>query len=143
MIKAISNKKSRFSIIFTFLAIFALSAQLICYAMEADVSPYIINIESQRLGEIRIYTDVRFSTFISNEGCAFIYFNNSDSVENITTTRDSLGNLILKFDLVDLLSIESFLFMDQANNVTVVVVMNDGSEYEGYSEVFIVDKKAP
>ena len=147
MIKVISYKKSRLSILFTTITFFVLSLPLICYgaeySMTVDPSPNIINIESQRLGEIRIFTDVRYSTYISNGDSVFVYFNDGEqSVENIRTTRDSWGNLILKFDLEDLLNLEDDLITDAYNSVSVVVVMNDGDYYSGESEVYIADKKA-
>jgi hypothetical protein len=82
-----------------------------------------------------------YSTYLAAGGDAFIYFNGSDSVENIRATRDSWGNLILKFDLEDLLVVKEFLNLNEFNEAVVVLVMN-GGEYSGASEVFIVDKKA-
>ena len=147
MIKAILSKKSRLSILFTFITIFALSLPLICFgaefSMTVDVSPNIINIESQRLGEIRIFTDMRYSTYIADGDSIFVYFNEAgDSVENIRATRDSWGNLILKFNLEDLLEVaEGDLVTDGDNNVRVVVVLKNGDEYSGESVVYIVNKK--
>ena len=149
MIKAISYKKIRLSILFTIITIFALSLPLICFgaefSMTVDVSPNIINIESHRLGEIRIFTDMRYSTYILEGDSIFVYFNDAeDTVENIRATRDSLGNLILKFNLEDLLEVgEGDLVTDGYNNVRVVVVMKNGDEYSGESVVYIANKKAP
>ena len=148
MIKAISYKRSRLSIIFATITVFVLSLPLVCYGAEylmtVDVSPNIINIESQRLGEIRIFTDVRYSAYIANGDNIFVYFNDGEqSVENIRATRDSWGNLIVKFDLEDLLDLGDVLVTDDYNSVSVVVVMNNGDEYSGESEVYITDKKAP
>ena len=148
MIKALLSKKRRLYLLFTSIAIFALSFPLIgygaAYSMTVDVSPNIINIESQRLGEIRIFTDVSYSTYISNGESVFVYFNDGEqSVENIRVTRDSWGNLILKFDLEYLLVLADDLITDAYNSVSVVVVMNSGDEYRGESEVYITDKKAP
>ena len=146
MIAAAFYKKTGRSVLFTAITVFVLSLPLICYGAEysitVDVSPNIINIESQRLGEIRIFTNMKYSTFTAADGDSFIYFNESDSVENIRATRDSWGNLILKFDLEDLLAVEDSLKPNESNDVLVVLVMN-GDEYSGYSEVLIVDKKAP
>ena len=126
---------------------FALYLPLTCYGdeyeMGVDVSPNIINIASQRVGEIRIFTNMRYSNFTANGDSVFIYFNESESVENIRATRDSLGNLILKFDLEDLLVLDTFLLRDELNAVEVVVVMKSGDEYSGLSDVFLADKKAP
>lgn len=110
--------------------------------VNVDVSPNIINIASERNGDIRIFTDVQYSHFITEEGEAFVYFNESDSVENIRATRDSWGNLILKFDLESLLVLEDSLVCDGSNSVKVVLVLPD-DEHTGFDEAYIVDKKAP
>ena len=150
MIKAISCKKSRLSILFTTITIFALSLPSICCGMDVDVSPNIINIESNRLGEIRIFTDLSYSTYMSHGVNIFVYFNGGgDSVDNIRATRDSWGNLIVKFDIEDLLVVKDYLVTDAYNDVEVVVGMtqndDDGGYYEvvGFSVVYIADKKAP
>jgi hypothetical protein len=106
-----------------------------------DVSPNIINIESERWGDIRILTDVRYSSYAANGHSIFVYFNGSDSVENIRATRDSLGNLIVKFSLEDLLVLESWLKPNAANDVKVIVSMDNGDEYVGQSEVYITKKR--
>jgi len=113
------------------------------YSMGVDFSPNIINIASERLGEIRVFTDMRYSAFVADGESVFIYFNDGlDSVPNIRATRDSLGNLILRFDLVDLLVLEGDLMVDDFNNVDVVVVMKNGEEYSGFDDkVYLVDKK--
>jgi len=49
----------------------------------------------------------------------------------------------LRFGVEDLLDVEDYLNSDELNTARVVIVMNDGSEYEGIGEVFINDKKAP
>ena len=139
-------KKTGRSVLFTAITVFVLSLPLIChgaeYSITVDVSPNIINIESQRLGEIRIFTNMSYSTFRAVDGESFIYFNESESVENIRATRDSWGNLILKFDIEDLLAIRDSLKPNESNDVLVVLVMN-GDEYSGYSKVLVVEKKAP
>jgi hypothetical protein len=113
------------------------------YAMEVDFSPNIINIESERLGEIRVFTDMRYSTFVAEDNSVFIYFNDArESVPNIRATRDSLGNLILKFNLVDLLTLTDYLDVDDFNSADVVVVMKNGDQYSGGDdEVYLADKK--
>ena len=146
MIAAAFYKKTGRSVLFTAITVFVLSLPLICYGAEysitVDVSPNIINIESQRLGEIRIFTNMSYSTFRAVDGESFIYFNESESVENIRATRDSWGNLILKFDIEDLLATRDSLKPNESNDVLVVLVMN-GDEYSGYSKVLVVEKKAP
>jgi hypothetical protein len=111
------------------------------YTIGVDVSPNIINIESERWGDIRILTDMRYSFYAANGHSIFIYFNDSDSVENIRATRDSLGNLILKFSLEDLLDLESWLKPNNTNIVKAVVSMENGDEYTGQSDVYITKKK--
>ena len=111
------------------------------YFIGIDVSPNIINIESERLGEIRILTNMRYSFYATNGHSIFIYFNDSDSVENIRATRDSLGNLILKFCLEDLLVLEKWLKPNDTNVVKVVVSMDNGDEYMGQGEVYITKKR--
>ena len=127
--------------------IFALHLPLTChgaeYSMEVDFSPKIINIASERFGEIRVFTDMRYSAFVAGGDSIFIYFNGgSDSVPNVRATRDSWGNLILRFGLEDLLAVRNDLNVDDFNSVDVVVVMNNGDEYLGSDdEVYLVDKK--
>ncbi|UCF81992.1 MAG: hypothetical protein JSV60_05465 [Desulfobacterales bacterium] len=145
---AISKKTGILSIFFIAIMTFALSLPLTCYgaeySMSVDFSPKIINIDSQRWGEIRVFTNMRYSTFVADGDSVFIYFNGgADSVPNIWGTRDSWGNLILKFTLEDLLAVESDLLVDALNSADVVVVMNNGDEYSGSDdEVYIMDKQA-
>jgi hypothetical protein len=114
------------------------------YTIGVDFSPNIINIESERLGEIRILTNMRYSFYASSGLAIFVYFNGSESsVENIRATRDSRGNLIIKFNLVDLLKLENNLYLDNLNRVEVVVLMQNEDEYNGWSEVFIAVKGTP
>jgi hypothetical protein len=148
MNNAVLYKKTRRYVLFAAITVFALFLPFIChgaeYSMTVNVSPNIINIESQRLGEIRIFTDIRYSAYIADGDSIFIYFNDGeDSVENIRATRDSWGNLILKFDLEDLLNVKGSLILDGSNEVMVVLVMENGDEYSGDSDVYIADKKAP
>jgi hypothetical protein len=146
MNRAISTKIGILSIFCAAIMTFGLYLPLTCYAdMTVDFSPKIINIESGRLGEIRVFTDRSYSYFVSNGGSAFIYFNGgAESVPNIRGTRDSVGHLILKFDLVDLLAVEDDLIPDTLNSAEVVVVYNNGGEYSGFDdEVYVTEKKAP
>lgn len=149
MTRTISRKIGVVSILCMAIMTFALVRPLMCYgdqySMEADFSPKIINIASNHLGDIRVLTDMSYSTFISDGNSIFIYFNGSnDSIPNIQATRDSLGHLILRFTLEDLLAVEADLMVDDFNQTDVVLVMNNGDEYSGSdNEVYIVDKIAP
>jgi hypothetical protein len=143
MKRAIFNRVATLSFFCIAVTVIALYLPLTCYAMGIDVSPNIINISSERGGEIRIFTDMRYSAFIADGDSVFIYFNGSDTVENIRATRDSWGNLILKFNLEDLLALETYLVPDAFNDVEVVVVMNNGDAYSGLDEVYLADKQAP
>ena len=151
MNRAISKKIGILSISCIAIMTFALYHPLTCYGVESpmgvDFSPKIINIASERLGEIRVFTNMKYSDFVAYGDSVFIYFNESDeSVTNIRATRDSWGNLILKFNLEDLLAVavENDLVVNDFNNVDVVVVMENGDEYSGSDdEVYLVDKKAP
>jgi hypothetical protein len=111
------------------------------YSMDIDVSPNIINIESLRRGDIRILTKLRYSMFVEYGQSIYIYFNDSNSVENISPSSDSLGNLILRFSLEELLVIESNLRLNSLNDVTVVVVMDNNDEYIGHDETYIATKR--
>jgi len=122
---------------------FALFSPTVCHGDELDVefSPNIINILSERFGDIRVWTGMRYSNFVANGDSLFIYFNECDSVENIKATRDSLGNLILRFSLEDLLSVEGCLERDTYNDALVIITMTNGVEYTGYGKVYISDKQ--
>lgn len=115
------------------------------YPLEAEFSPNIINIASSHYGDIRVLTNMSYATFIAEGDSIFIYFNGgSESVPNIQATRDSLGHLILRFTLEDLLVVEADLVADDFNTADVVLVMANGDEYAGtYEELYIVDKLAP
>ena len=147
MNRAISKKIGILSIFCIAMMTFALYIPLTCYGAEmgVDFSPKIINIESERLGEIRVFTDMRYSAFVADGHSIFIYFNGSnDSVPNIRATRDSWGNLILKFYIKDLLVLETagFLLPNADNDVEVVVTMEDGgAEYSGDDTVYLLQKQ--
>ena len=149
MKKAILKRICLLSVLCIAMMSFLLHFSMTCYgdedSMEVDFSPKIINIESERLGEIRVFTNVSYSAFVADGDSIFIYFNGSvDSVQNIRATRDSWGNLILRFNLEDLLALEDDLLVDDFNIVDVVVVMKDGNEYSGSDdEVYLLDKQAP
>jgi len=114
------------------------------YELAFDFSPNIINISSERLGDIRILTGMRYSFFVGNGDSIFLYFNDSpESVQNIRATRDSLGNLILRFSIDDLLMLKDHLLSDAFNDAVVVITMTNEDEYIGEGQVYINDKKAP
>ena len=124
---------------------FALYSPMVChgeeYGLRVDFSPNIINISSERFGDIRVQTGMRYSNFVANGDSPFIYFNGCDSVENIKATRDSLGYLILKFSLEDLLNVQNCLEIDARNYPQVVITMTNGDEYIGEGVVYITDKQ--
>lgn len=111
------------------------------YPLNVNVSPNIINLESERWGDIRIYTSMRYSLYATSGHSIFVYFNGGESVENIRPTRDSLGNLILRFTLEDLLAVKDNLRSHESNEVMVVVSMDNEDEYIGHSEVYLTIKK--
>lgn len=129
--------------------ILALTLPSVCnseeYPLSIDFSPNIINISSNRMGDIRVLTHFSYSYFVANGDSVFIYFNGGDtSIQNIQLSSDSAGHLILRFSLDDLLAIESDLIIDGYNTAVTVLVMNNEDEYIGSDEdVYIVDKIAP
>jgi hypothetical protein len=147
MNKAVSKRIGALSYCFIAMMMLLVYSPAICYGAEysigVDVSPNIINIASERGGEIRVFTNLRYSAFVADGESAFIYFNESvDSVPNIWASRDCWGNLILRFSLEDLLTLGASLLPDEDNDVEVVVVMNNGDEYSGEAEVYLVDKQS-
>ncbi len=124
---------------------FSLYSPTVCqgaeYDLDVDFSPNIINIASERLGDIRVLTGMRYSNFTANGDNLFIYFNGCDSVENVKATRDSLGNLILRFSLEDLLNVQDCLEIDAYNYPEIVITMKNEDEYIGEGEVYISSKQ--
>jgi hypothetical protein len=149
MTRTISKKITVVSVFYMAMVAFALLMPVLCYGaeyeLEADFSPKIINIASNRTGEIRVLTNLSYAAFIAEGDSIFIYFNGgNESVPNIRATRDSLGHLVLRFTLEDLLVVEPALEVDGFNNANVVLVMRSGDEYIGSDgEVYIVDKATP
>jgi len=111
------------------------------FTIDVDVSPYKINIESIRDGEIRIFTNLRYSLYLTSGEAILIYVNHSGPIQNVRPTRDSLGNLILKFDLSELKKLD--LEPDAVNPVEVTVILAGGEEYVGRADAFIKTKGAP
>lgn len=148
MNRATRNKIGLLSLCCIVITTFALSAPLIChgeeYTLSFDFSPNIINLAGERFGDIRVSTRMRYSFFVANGDSIFMYFNGcEESVPNIRATRDSLGNLILRFSLDNLLIVKNCLVSDAFNEAKVVITMTNGDEYIGEGEVFMNDKKAP
>ena len=148
MKKTLSKKVGFLSLVFIAAASFALYSPMLCHGVEYDLSfdfsPNIINISSERLGAIRILTVMSYSFYVANGDSIFLYFNGcEESVPYIMATRDSVGRLILRFSIDDLLYLEDCLLPDDFNDVKVVIIMKNGDEYIGEGEVYINDKKAP
>ena len=147
MNRAILKEFGMPSVLCIAMILFALYLPMTCYGQEAldvEFSPNMINIDSERVGQIRILTGMRYLFYNANkaEEPLFIYFNDSEeSVQNIGATSDSLGNLILRFNLVDLLDVEGDLYVDELNVAEVVVVTESGNEYVGAAEILIIDRK--
>ena len=148
MTRATCNKIGLLSLCCIAITSFAFYAPTVChgedYTLSFDFSPNIINVSSERLGAIRVSTRMSYSFFVANGYSISIYFNGcEDSVPDIRATRDSLGNLILRFSIENLLTVKDCLLSDAFNDVEVVITMKNGDEYIGEGETYINDKKAP
>ena len=107
MNKTIFRKTSMLFVSLLLLMSFATHLPSTCYAqepcpLEVDVSPYQVNIDSGGAEHyVRILTYARYS----NTGEVFVYINGSEDPidrEYIVLTRDSVGHLVVKIDLVAL-----------------------------------------
>lgn len=109
--------------------------------MMVQVNPNIINIDANRLGDIRIFTNLRYSVYRSDE--VFLYVNGCEnSVAPISKSSDSLGNLILRFQLGSLLATEGVSLNIDAANTFEVVVMHLGVPLVAQDDdVYVMDKK--
>ena len=148
MNRAPCNKIGLLSLCFIIITSFVLYAPLVChgeeYELSFDFSPNIINLDSERFGDIRVLTRMRYSFFVANGDSIFMFFNGcEESVPDIRATRDSLGNLILRFGLENLLTVDKCLARNSSTDAKVVISMKNGDEYIGEGEVFINDKKTP
>ena len=144
MKRTLSRKFKLLSLVCIAIISLSLYLPMVCYGADlyVDFSPNIINISSERLGAIRVLTEMRYSNFVANGDSLYVYFNECiDSVPNIRATRDSLGNLILRFSLEDLLSVQNCLDIDAFNYPEVVIIMDNGDEYIGGGEVYITVKQ--
>ncbi|MFC1524424.1 hypothetical protein ACFL6N_06495 [Thermodesulfobacteriota bacterium] len=120
------------------------------YELIVNASPNIINIESERWGEIRIFTRMSYAKYQLYGAGAFIYFNvndisECDSIDGIRATRDSWGNLILKFHLEDIRANDCPINPGEYNTIKVVLLLEINEQiyqYSGESHVYIVTKHA-
>jgi hypothetical protein len=118
----------------------ALNFPVTCYGLEIDIDvcPNIVNIESK--GEehpVRVFTNISFST-VANSSVLI----NGEEIPS-WKTRDSWGNLIVKFylDELDPLMDEELLNLDGKNVLTVYGVTRDDVSFSGEGIIFIIDKK--
>ena len=143
MKKTLCKKNELLSLVCIAIISFALYSPMVCHGAEylyVDFSPNIINISSERLGDVRVLTGMEYSNFLADGGSPFIYFDDC-SVPNIKATRDSLGNLILRFSLEDLLNVQICLESGFYNDTKVVITMENGDEYIGEGGVYITGKQ--
>jgi hypothetical protein len=114
-----------------------------------EVSPNIINIDANRFGDIRIFTNLRYANYDFSDDEVYVYINPVEgdagvSVENIRPSRDSLGNLILRFNLQDLLAVPNLQLNVDDYNTFEMVIVQAGDEFSYQDDsVYIMDKKSP
>lgn len=150
MNKAILNKIWLPAILCITMVSFLLPFPMTCYGEETepcsiriDVSPYQVNIDSGGADhDVRVLT----YTWYSNTAGAFVYINDNDDPigsEYIVLTRDSVGHLVVKIDLVALQ--DAKLEVNNDNLLTIVVVLKEATdgcdEQKGTGEIFIIGKK--
>jgi hypothetical protein len=113
--------------------------------MTVDVSPYQVNIDS---GGAEHYVRVLTYTWYSNtdKESTFVYINeNIEAIDPvfIVLTRDSVGHLVVKIDLIALQEAE--LEVDTIHDLKIVaglkVRTDDCVEKEGVGEIYIIGKK--
>jgi len=128
---------------FLVLLVTAAFFSLPCHAdMMVQVNPNIINIDANRYGDIRILTNLRYSVY-RNDTVSIFVNDCQNSVAPISKTSDSLGNLILKFQLQALLSTEGLSLNIDAANTFEVVVVHEGVELSAIDDdVYIMSKSA-
>lgn len=150
MNKAIFKRTCLSSILCIAMMSFLLHFSMTCYGEEepcpirVEVSPYQVNIDSGGAEHyVRILTYARYS----NTAEAFVYINdNEDSIdgEYIVLTRDSVGHLVVKIDLIALQN--AGLEVDAYHDLKIVVELKEGtdecSEQEGTGEIYIIGKQA-
>jgi hypothetical protein len=148
MQKNIFRKTCILCISLLFLMSFAIHLPSTCYGqetcpLEVDVSPYQVNIDS---GGVEHYVRILTYAWYSNTSEVFVYINDSEySIDDkyIVLTRDSVGHLVVKIDLVALqhagLDVDTYHYL---NIVVLLKETTDGcSEKEGIGEIYIIGKK--
>jgi len=146
MNKAIFKRICLLSVFCVAMISLALYLPMTCYGQETcpdslivEVSPYQVNIDSG--GEahyVRVLTD----TWYSKTDAASVYINdNPIDSEYIELTRDSVGHLVVKIDLVALQ--EANLGVDTYHSLKIEVYFKDseGECIEGTGEIYIIGKK--
>lgn len=150
MKKAILKKTWLPSILCIAMISFLLPFPMTCYGEEVpcpiriDVSPYQVNIDS---GGADHYVRVLTYTWYRNTAGAFVYINDSEdpiSAEYIILTRDSVGHLVVKIDLVAFQDAD--LRVDTYHELKIVVELKEATtsgciEQEGIGEIYIIGKK--
>ena len=137
------------SILFIVMISFLSPFPMICYGegepcpIRVEVSPYQVNIDS---GGVEHYVRVLTYTWYRNTAGAFVYINdNEDPIdpEYIILTRDSVGHLVVKIDLIALQ--DARLEADTYHYLKIVVELKEPSngcvEQEGTGEIYIIGKK--
>jgi hypothetical protein len=128
---------------------FLLPFPMTCYGenepcpITVEVSPYQVNIDS---GGVDHYVCVLTYAWYSNTAGAFVYINdNQFAIDSkyIELTRDSVGHLVVKIDLIALQDAE--LEVDTYHYLKIVVVLKNATvecdEKEGTGEIYIIGKK--
>ena len=111
--------------------------------MRVEVSPYQVNINS---GGAEHYVRVLTDSWYSNTSEAFVYINdNVDPIDDeyIVLTRDSVGHLVVKIDLIAIQDAD--LEVDTDHDLKIAVVLKTPTEecveLEGTGEIYIIGKK--
>ena len=149
MKKAILKKICLLSVLCVAMMSFLLHFSMTCYGQEepcpirVEVSPYQINIDSD--GEEH-YVRILTYTWYSNTAGAFVYINeNLDAIstEFVKLTRDSVGHLVVKIDLIALQQAE--LDVGTYHDLKIVVQLKEARdgclEQEGTGEIYIIGKQ--
>ena len=148
MNKTILRKTSMLFVSLLFLMSFGIHLPSTCYGqepctLEVDVSPYQVNIDS---GGVEHYVRILTYAWYSNTDRAFVYIDDSkDPIDfrYIVLTRDSVGHLVVKIDLIALQDAE--LEVDTYHYLKIVVELKEPTdtcvEKEGTGEIYIIGKK--